>query len=255
MWKRKRLQRLKRRREEMKLSEYQFPSLKILLMGPSGSGKTCLATTLGEKATIIDLDGGLASALTLQDKFSEKRKKVEVKECWQGDSPLSLWRKASSYISSWKGETPVLIVDSLTNLAQYSLGAVLQGTNKWDLNNIKNVSQPEWGVAIAQIERLFWKIRTVPSILIMIAHTARVEVDGKMKEVLSIYGAKLPQKLMALFDEAWFVRVEGYGKNVRRVLQTTSSTGVECKTRRQLPDGTPVDEGMEKILQKIGVKI
>ena len=55
------------------LKDFEPGSLKILLLGPSGSGKTCLATTLGERAVVLDLNNGLASAKLFQDKWLPRR--------------------------------------------------------------------------------------------------------------------------------------------------------------------------------------
>ena len=61
-----------------KLSEIEIGPNKILLYGEPGCGKTALALTLGEKAIYADFDQGLLTGMTLQDKFTEERKNVEV---------------------------------------------------------------------------------------------------------------------------------------------------------------------------------
>ena len=156
------------------LKEFEPGAPKVLLIGASGSGKTCLAATLGARATILDLNNGLASAKFLQDKWTAERQKCEVKDCWSAGTPDSMWKKAASYVTAF-GTTPereALVIDGLSDLAEASLGCVMGP--KWNLETIKGATQAEWGVAIAQLERLLWKMRGMKTPLVLIGHTKRV---------------------------------------------------------------------------------
>lgn len=240
------------------LGDYTAGAPKILLIGPSGSGKTCLATTLGARATVIDLNNGLISAKLLKDKWHDARAKCEVKPCWGGASPLVIWNKAVSYITG-EVKSPTreaLVIDGLSDLAEVSLGSVLMPAGKWEVGSgaLKNITMAEWGVAIAQLERLLWNLRALSVPLVLIGHTKTTEQDGTEREAVACYGKELPRKFAAAFDEVWYAKVEGWGEKRQWVVQTVSSSGVICKSRRQLPDKTLMDVGMEKMMEMIGWK-
>ena len=124
---------------------------------------------------------------------------------------------------------------------------------KWTDTSPKPTTMAEWGGAIAQIERLFWKLKSLRALVVVIAHTMLVEQEnGSMKQVLACYGKSLPGKIMAGFDEVWFTKVEGYGEKRVWTLQAASSSGVDCKTRRQLPEGSKMELGMDGLLGLVG---
>ena len=167
-----------------------------------------------------------------------------------------MWQKAVSYINSYcaKPERPALVIDGLSDLAEASLGSVLSMAGKWVDTNPKNTTMAEWGTAISQLERLMWKIRSSESLVVMVGHTKEVERDGVTTQVPSVYGKQLPGKLAASFDEVWYTRVTGWGEKRVFRLQSISSAGVECKSRRQLPEGSEMNLGMEGLLGLIGWK-
>ncbi len=242
-------------------------ALKILLVGPSGNGKTCLATTLGKRAVVLDLNRGLGSAMTLKDGLQEARGLCDVKNCW-GGSPGDVWKRTASYVESYvqRPERPALVIDGLSDLLEASLGEALGDAG---YAGGAKVTQPMWGVAIAQVERLMWKLRSTNTVVVMLAHTQRIMVDSLItpagafvkleedvtKEVLAVYGKALPQKIPAMFDEVWYLRTSGSSASQKRLVQSQPSDVVECcKTRYQLPDGTSASLGMEKLLDMIGWK-
>jgi adenylate kinase family enzyme len=237
----------------VKLKDYEPGSMKILLLGPSGSGKTCLACTLGARAWVLDLNNGLASATLLRDAHQARRQECEVKNCW-GDDPGAMWRKATSYVDSFikDGKAEALVIDGMSDLAEAALGMVLSASGKWTTNEVKPTTMQEWGFAIGLIQRLLWKFRTTSKLLVIIAHTRLIEQDDRLKEVLDIYGKSLPGKVLATFDEVWYTKVEGAGATRKYAIQSLSSSGVECKTRRQLPNGVSMDLGMEALLKMVG---
>jgi len=238
------------------LKDYEPGSVKVMLLGPSGSGKTCLATTLGKRAVVLDLNNGLASAKTFKDKWTNDRALCEVKKCWGEGGPEAMWRRTVGYVRSFiaSPQRPALVIDGLSDLLEASLGAVLTMSGKWVDTNPKNSTQAEWGQAISQIERLLWKIKSSSTMVVFIAHTKLIEKDGLQKEVLGCYGTTLPGKITAMFDEVWYTKVSGFGNKRSWSLQSQSSAGVECKTRRQLPEGTDMNLGMDKLLELVDWK-
>ena len=235
------------------LGDMDVGSLKVLLMGPSGSGKTCLATTLGARATVLDLNNGLASAKMLKDKWTEKRQEVEVKKCWGDGGPEMMWKRTVGYIDSFAKDAKghALIIDGLSDLTEASLGIVLSMSDKWTVTSPPSTTIAEWGTAIAQLKRLLWKIKSVPSLVVLIGHTQLVEKNKQQKEVLACFGKGLPGDITAAFDEVWYTNATGYGDKRRWELQTLSTGGVECKTRRQLPDSSSMDIGMDGLLRLV----
>ena len=237
------------------LKDAELGSLKVLLIGASGSGKTCLATTLGERALVLDLNNGLASAKLLKDRWTEQRGKCEVLQCWGPGGPSAMWQRTVGYINTFatKPSRPALVIDGLSDLAEASLGHVLQSAGKWDLGatTLKGATQPEWGIAIAQVERLLWTLRSIEALVLLVGHTKLAERDGQMREVLGVYGQNLGGAITKAFDEVWYQKVEGAGSARKYVVQTLSSAGVECKTRRQLPERSDVSVGMDGLLEMI----
>jgi hypothetical protein len=244
------------------LKDLTSEALKILLVGPSGTGKTILATTLGERCQLLDLNRGLGSAATLQDQFQTQRGLCDVKKCW-GGSPADVWKRTLSFVNSYaaKPARPALVIDGLSDLLEASLGEVLGAGYAAGAK----MTQPMWGVAISAVQRIMWTLASVNAVVVVVAHTQRITVDYKLQsdgsakkldddeermvEVLAVYGKALPQKIPALFDEIWCLRTVG-GK---RLLQTQPSEYTECcKTRYQLPDRTDASLGMPRLLEMIG---
>ena len=240
------------------LGSYNPGNLKVLLLGPSGSGKTCLATSLGARAVVLDANAGLASAQSLQDAFHDQRQLCEVKQCWGPGGPGVMWKKLVGYINSYAQTPPVdrpaLVIDSLSDLAEASLGSVLQLKNKWDETDPPNTTMGEWGTAISQVQRILWTLKSIPALVVVCGHTKLIEQDGVSKEALSIYGKALPGQIAATFDEIWYLKTSGYGDKRKRFIQSQSTGGIECKTRRQLPESSDLSLGLEGLLGLIGWK-
>ena len=242
---------------------------KILLLGAPGTGKTVLATTLGHRAVVLDLNNGMASARMHKDKWTVERGECEIKKCWGEGGPEAMWKRAVGYVDSYFNapERPALVVDGLSDLLESSLGNVLSFKGKWTDTNPPKAGWDEWGTAIAQIKRVMWKLRLMQNVVVVVGHTylADVPVAGEklaasekerppLKEVISCYGKSLPGDVLAGFDEVWFTRVKGFGSTRKWMLQSVSNAGAECKSRRCLEDGSDMNLGMEGLLAKVGWK-
>ena len=244
----------------MNLADYDPGSLKVLLLGPSGSGKTTLACTLGPHATVLDINNGLASAKYLKDAHTSARLQIDVRCCWdvgsreRGDygRPDLVWNETVKQIKEYmrKPWRDVLVIDGLTDLTNAALGAVLVRAGKWA--EVISPSQPEWGAAIAQVQRLWYGLMMLKNPVVVVAHTKLVEVDGISKEVLACYGTSLPKDILKGVDEVWYMKVRGMGEKRTYTVQSMSTGGVECKTRRQLRDGMNANVGMVALMKSVG---
>lgn len=236
------------------LRDYEPGWPKVLLIGPAGSGKTLLATTLGPRALVLDLNNGLASAKTFQDKFTAQRLLCEVKPVWDAVEPDAIWTRTVRYVQDFCKQPThkALVVDSLSDLTDAALGAVLKAGGKWSEDKSGKTTQADWGTAITQVERLLYRLRSIGAVLVMTAHTKTKVIDGDEVETIGVYGSNLPKSIEKMFDEVWYTKVVGYGEKRRFLLQTITTGGVRCKTRRQLPDGSDMNEGMDALLKKIG---
>jgi hypothetical protein len=238
------------------LKDYPAAHPKILIVGPPGSGKTCLATTLGPKALVLDLNNGLTSARLMKDRWTDARLQCEVLQCWGPGGPAAMWGRVTGYINSYltKPARPALVIDGLSDLAEASFGSVMANAGKVTDTNPKPATQAEWGVAINQMMALVCKLRSMTELVVMIGHTKTVEIDGVTKEVLGVFGNSLPKSITAAFDEMWYTKASGVGATRKYSIQSLSTSNVECKTRLQLPDGCDVNIGMEGLLEKVGFK-
>jgi hypothetical protein len=256
------------------IKDIKFLPPKILLMGPYGTGKTALALTLGEYAEVIDLDNGLRTAVGLKDKFTEARLSVEARLCWEERYDIATsFAKAKSNIldvvSSCRKKTykkKALIVDGLTNLVDCSVRSVCG--NQGDPN--KKPTLPVWGMAIGEIENLLIALKSLPIVVVLIAHTFQVIQDGEIDEgetdsatgkkfdskpliteVLACSGQKLPGKVTAAFDEVWRMEVQGN----RFCLRSIRLARAPARSRACLPDKTDANLGLVEILKKIDYDI
>ena len=240
------------------LADYKAGHPKILLLGRVGSGKSLLATTLGKRCLVLDMNNGLVSAQRYKDKFSAQRLECEVKNCWDAGKPDAMWARCVAYIQSFcaKPSHEALVIDGLTDLAMAALGSQLQGSGKWDESSIASIAQKDWGNGIMLLQRVMYRLRSVPAVVVLIAHTKLVSVgkppDTVDQERISVYGKNLGNDIMSLFDEVWYTNVTGGGTNRKFQLQTVTSSGVQCKTRRQLPNNTDMNIGLPKLLESIG---
>ena len=238
-----------------KLSEYTASYPKIILAGRTGSGKTLLATTLGARSLVLDLNNGLSSAVRFRDVHTATRGQCDVKCCWDAGKPDAVWKRVLGYVTDFENKPSheALVIDGLSDLAEAALGAILIGGGKWDEASATKQTQADWGAAIGLMTRLMYRIKTIKAIVVMVAHVRDDELKGKNVERLAVYGkGTLAPLIEGVFDEVWYANVTGLGDKRKFELQTVSSGTTQCKTRRQLPDGTDMNLGLGKILEMIG---
>jgi len=238
-----------------KLGEYTASYPKIILAGRTGSGKTLLATTLGARSLVLDLNNGLSSAARFKDQHTATRSQCDVKCCWDAGKPDAVWKRTLSYIQEFerKPTHEALVIDGLSDLAEAAMGSILIGGGKWSEDDASKQTQADWGAAIGLMTRLMYRIKVIKAVVIMVAHVRDDELKGKNVERLAVYGkGTLAPLIEGIFDEVWYTNVTGLGDKRKFELQTVSTYTTQCKTRRQLPDGTSMNVGMGKILEMIG---
>ena len=232
----------------VELKDLKLRPPKILLMGTFGTGKTALSTTLGRHAVVIDLDDGLRTALTMKDKFTKDRGLVDVKVCWGQDPKKAMeFDKARSFVNGISDECRggrfkrrALIIDGYSGLADSAVRTVMASSG--DLEATPQL-QP-----YVKFENLLYVVKSLPLVVIVIAHLRRVDIGESSIFELQTPGKKLPQKIPTFFDEVWNAKIRGQ----EYVIQTRGTSAMPCRTRAGLQDLTKQNLGMVEILRMIG---
>ncbi len=240
------------------LNKLKLHAPKILLMGQFGTGKTLWATTLGSKCLVLDLDNGLRSALTFKDKHFNERQLIDVKTCWEEDANrATAFSKFASYLKSIgeecrqnKFERQALIIDGYTSLADFSVRDVLARNGL--LGKAPQIQH--WGLAFIQIEQVLMELRSLPIVVVMIAHIRRVEVKEETKYEIASPGQKLPDKIPPYFDEVWVTEIKGSGSNQKYVCKTKGTSVVPCRTRGNIGDNLDMNRDLGFFVEELGFK-
>lgn len=227
-----------------------------LIFGGVGTGKTALALTLGKRAEVIDLDDGLKTGVTLQDKFTTDRRAVTVSRFIEKEphKRATVFQQAklriyeiAGLLNNNKYPHDALIIDSLSSLADSAVRQIMG--NSGDVNATPQIQH--WGLAFNEIRNVFAVIRAMPIPVVVIAHDQEGKEEGKIE--LAISGKKLPSQITRYFDEVLYMRVKqlGGGK-VGYMLQTMNDARVECRSRAGLPNMTDTSVGMWALIKTMG---
>lgn len=244
----------------MKLSEIKLKPPKCIFYGPFGSGKTCFAATGGEVVQFLDMNEGLMSAKTLQDKWTEERKKVDVIECHEDDpTKATAFLKARSYIQSVASQCStetykfkILVIDSLTDLQEFCMRNILSNAGRLG----KQAEIQHWQLRDIEFLNLMIIIKSLPIAVILIAHQQIVEQDGINVISPGLPGKSLPNNLFTKFDEILFFKARNTtsGK-VEFLIQNTSSSSILTRTRANIKNEINVDIGLIEYLKLLGYVI
>ena len=142
----------------MKISEIidKYRPPKVLIFGRFGTGKTAYVLTHGPGTYVLDFDGGLRTAMTLKDQYTDHRLSCEVFDCVEKDFryPSAFERGKAKILSiantvrggkTW--EYDILVIDSFTEFADAAIRSVTGASGHAG----KNPSQPEWGLIRRQM--------------------------------------------------------------------------------------------------------
>lgn len=246
----------------MKVSDLQQKAPKILLYGPIGTGKTALALTLGARAQVMDMDDGLMTGVKLEDKWTAERRAVDVVQFLETQPH----KKAEAFAASKRhvldvanqcvaGKYPfdALIIDSLSAMAENALNYIM--ANSGQLNQQPQIQH--WGLAFSEIKQVVAVLRTLPLVVVLIAHeqikTIGTGPTAETKLEIAIQGKNLPQQIARYFDEIFHIRAKpaGGGK-FSYIIQTKSDDKIEARSRMQIPNHTDTSIGMWELVRLMG---
>lgn len=236
---------------------------KILIFGPRGTGKTALALTCGARAQIIDLDDGLRTGLFLKDKFTPERLTVDVKQYLETDPEKAMaFKQTKAHIigianQARKGQYPfeVVILDSLTSFGDAAVRMVMYQSGQM----FKQPQIQHWGLAFLEITQVITILRSMPVVVVVIAHdqvrTVGKGDDAEDKLEVALPGKNLPGRVAGYFDEIWYSRSSAVGQGKHRYyLQTASTSAIIARSRSCLPDNSDTNKGLWHLLEQIGYK-
>lgn len=239
------------------LGEMKQTAPTILLYGAPGTGKTALVETLGSGLRLFDLDNGAVTGLTLKDKWEQERRKVDVVQVLEDDPKKGVaFTKAKSYVLGVAEECKkgsfkhkAVCIDSFTALADAAIRYVKGNAGHLEANT----TLPEWGLAFQELENILTILRSLPLVVILIAHEDQYETEAGPRTEIAIPGRKLPRRVTGYFDEVIRTKiVNAIGGKTDFVLQTKATAGTIARSRRNLPDGTRAEIGMAEILKLMG---
>lgn len=244
------------------VADLQPKAPKVLIYGPVGAGKTALALTLGARAQIIDLDDGLSTGRTLDDKWRPERLKVDVIQYIEAEphKRATVFSKTKSKIFDIANQITAktypfdaLIIDSLSALAESAVTQIMANSGRiGDPPEIQH-----WGLAFSEIKNVIAVLRSMPIVVILIAHE-QVKTIGKganqeSKLEIAISGKNLPSQITRYFDEVLYIRPKAIGGGKFEYnLQTKGDDRVEARSRMNIPNHTNTNVGMWELLKMMG---
>jgi len=245
-----------------KLKDLKLRPPRIIIYGIPGTGKTALGLTGGARVLALDVDGGMRTGLTLQDKFHSERLEVEVKDCFETNPfiPTSFGR-VLSFVKSFAqecraGKPPakILMIDSWTSVCMAAQDQVAAQNNRVG----QKLRKIDWLDIISMLTGLSTLIRTCPAVVIMTAHQMYVyggeeEKPENATASMMCVGTKLPSIIIGAFDELWHVKtIDAAGGKTAFVIEANPTDKLAVRTRMQLPKGCKTSEGIVELLKRIG---
>lgn len=254
-----------------------MPKTNTILMGPIGTGKTTALRTVpeaGHQLLVLATEPGIEHILdhgplchwhyvppaaedwhTLTDnavKLNTMTIESLIKAPWPPRRDyqqfIQLLRSCASFECDYCGKDfgPVdgltdgmFAIDGLSGLSKMSMDLIVGGK--------PIASQPEWGAAMGNIERLIMKLcGDTKCSFTLISHVEREvdEVTGGTRLMVSTLGRRLAPKIPKMFDEVVLCRRQG-----SNFYWSSIDNGVDLKVRRLpfrddiVPDFAPLLNG------------
>lgn len=243
----------------MKLSELEQKPPKVLEYGPFGGGKTAFLETLGKDLQLLDVDDGAITGLQgVKDPLTSKRQEIDVVQFLEKD-PLqpSVFGDVKTKLLGVSAECArgtykfkAIGLDSLTSLSDHCIRYVLRNQGK--AVGSSPVLQ-DWGMIILELKNLLIILRSLPLVVVLVAHDTSETVDNNVQKMISVNGRKLPEEIPTFFDEVLHFKVRdlGGGKKIYAI-QTVSTSSVPARSRHGIADGFDTSRGMVEMFKTIG---
>jgi len=230
---------------------------KVLLHGDSSNGKTALISQLSN-AYLMDLDGGMLTALSLEDAFSKYRHEIEFdifkdKSFKNPQGWNTFYRKLLTIAElcnkgTWKYDA--LCLDSMTGIAQIIRHFVMFSKTG---DALAEPERNHWGMMVNCMESVCSIIMTINVPVFITAHDCTVYTDDDVVyNILGItknHGEKIPW----MFDEVWLAQIKKKGQKRCFTISGIGTASRKAKTRMNL--GKDVDHteiGLPGIFKTIG---
>jgi len=222
------------------------------LYGPAGSGKTALVSQ-ASGGYLFDFDDGMRTALTLKDKFTEARQKIEFDIYIDDPKKPDAYQRARKKLLDFQTKTPfdAIVVDSLTGLCRAIQLHVLSCSG----NLFAQPKIQHFGMMVNELESMLTILRSLKVPVLVTAHELLADVDGStVVRILSATKSHGANKLAWLFDEVLYCKARRKGQGKKDYIVTGEATeSILARTRSGLTkDFVHNDVGLVGLLERIG---
>ena len=204
----------------------------ILLQGPPGCGKTWLLQTFPPPVYVFDFDGGVSTLRHAEG--------IEYDTYVDGPSPTppTAWHAFVHMLNNFvmqkedREQKGTLAIDSLSSLMFMLQHYVMQHSKQ--KNAWARPSLPDWGTIISHIQELFMEFRCLNMTIVLTCHEQQTmdEVERTHLITPNVSGKALPSDIPKWCDGVYRLEVtQGAKGELSRVLRTTSTSRVNCKTK------------------------
>lgn len=250
---------------------------KMLIIGDNGSGKTgalCSLAAAGYNVRVIDLDNGLDLVKNLlmssdspypsdtANRFEFETITDQMKNINGRLVPRSttVWNRAVGLLNNWKTESAdfgpittwgpkdVLVIDSLTHLANGALNFILSMNARLG----QQAHQSDWWGGQQLLESMLQMLydKGVGCNVIINCHIVYIERDNQPeKGYPASLGKALSPKIGSYFNNVIMAKTTGSGASTKHKLLTQGTALVELKNTAPLrlrPD-YPIETGLAEI--------